>query len=160
MRGKMNPFAAPPVMIVASLLLILLSHPGIAEDMPLPKAGLWEINMSHKGAPLTTVRRCVDPIADLAMTRKLEATSCSESETKRMGDTWVRDATCRIGSSITKTHAVTTGDLQADFETRVEGVTQPASMGDGKSSSVIRQRWLGACKPRQKPGAIEVVKAK
>ena len=73
-----------------------------------------------------------------------------------MGTTIVINATCQIGPMKSTSQSVVTGDFNSNYAVKVtsklEGV--PAAAQGAGGTTTIQARWIGACKPDQRPGDI------
>jgi Protein of unknown function (DUF3617) len=128
-------------------------------EMPLRKAGLWEIVVKAGGSmPSMTMHQCTDAATDKAMSTMFGSPqqTCSEQKSQRTGDTIVVDSVCTIGGVKSTTHAVIKGDFNAAYTVDVTskreggGSAMMAPAGDGKVA--MEAKWTGACKSDQKPG--------
>lgn len=148
----------------AGFAAALLSLPcAFAADMPMRKSGLWEIKTESSSAvqamrgPMT-MQMCVDQSRDdlTADPRAKEdyRKHCSKMEQKRIGNRIVVDSVCSFDNFTTIGHSVITGNLATDYRMETTTRFDPPMMGMATSSSVATGKWLGPCKPGQKPGAV------
>jgi hypothetical protein len=152
-------------LLIAGLTFSLLSlSPANAVDAPLRKSGLWEIKTESTNVGQTmlgpmTMQMCVDQSKDdlTADPRNKEnlRKHCSKMEQKRMGNRIVIDSVCAFVRYTATSHSVITGNLETDY--RLESTTNfnPPMQGVVQTmSSVSTGKWLGPCKPGQKPGTV------
>jgi len=90
---------------------ILVSASAAAAELPVRKAGLWELRVAVDGVndPDQTMQQCTDQATDKAMMAAfsgIQAEVCSKQETKAVGDTIVIEAVCRIGPITMNSRAV------------------------------------------------------
>ncbi len=130
---------------------------------PPRRLGLWEQHMSTDGLEgVQTTALCIDAASEahLPMAGPLsEAGRCSESHMLRKTDgSWAFSSVCDHGSGGKTTIAgAITGDatayvVQADSTTT--GAQTPQE--NGAHHVNITARWMGACKPGQKGGDLEL----
>lgn len=111
-----------------------------AADGPRQKPGLWESKIQTGGANLVS-QMCVDEASEASMRAKTEAymkQNCSKYERRQEGGKWITDSVCTFGGTQVTGHTVTT--IDGDGALHTVGTTNADS------------RWLGPCKPGQKPG--------
>ena len=133
----------------------------VAQEIPTRRAGLWEVTISHEGrnTPPQTMQQCTDAETDKLMNAfggDLSADLCSKQEVKKSGSTIVINAICQIGPMKSTSQSVVTGDFNSNYTVKVtsklEGV--PAAAQGLGGTTTIQARWVGACKPDQRPGDI------
>jgi hypothetical protein len=131
-----------------------------SSDPPKRKSGLWEIrisNLAAKGGQ--TMQQCIDEMTDDLMKNNMAKTvkqSCSKNEMRREGDKWVAESICKFDGSIAKTRAVFTGKFDSAYKADIKTTYEPPLHGMRESSAVIDAKWLGSCRPGQKPGDISI----
>jgi hypothetical protein len=124
-----------------------------ADEMPKRKSGLWEIKMG-KGAP--TMTQCVDQSRDEALRAAgneiAQDMKCTMSNVQKGAGTYAFQQTCQMGGSrITSTTRVT-GSFDTAYRMESHAKYDPPMMGMSESTTVMEAKWLGACKPGQRPG--------
>jgi len=133
-----------------------------AQELPMRRAGLWEVTINHEGrnTPPQTMQQCTDAETDKLMNAfggDLSADLCSKQEIKKVGATIVINAVCQIGPMKSTSQSVITGDFNSNYTVKVtsklEGVPA-AAQGAAGGTTTIQARWVGACKPDQRPGDI------
>ena len=91
----------------AFLLTLLPALEARAVEMPLRKAGLWEMKMVRTGSPMPemTMQHCTDESTDKSMTSGLTPAVneiCSKHEVQKTATGYVSDSVCSMaGVSIT-----------------------------------------------------------
>ena len=147
---------------VSVLALAACVSSAAAQDFPTRRAGLWEVTITHDGrkTPPQTMQQCTDAETDKLMNAfggAISADMCSKQEIKKVGATLVINATCQIGPMKSTSQSVVTGDLTSNYTVKVtsklEGVPAAAQQAAG-GTTTIQARWVGACKPGQRPGDI------
>ena len=147
----------PTLLVVLGLLP---ASPAMALDLPARRAGLWEIQMQAAGnLPAMTSQHCIDAKTDQAMNSLgggMAQQQCSKQDVRQSGGTITIDSVCKIGAGTVTSHAVITGDFNKAYTVRV---TSKRDGGDknksaANSTMAIEAKWLGACRPDQRPGDI------
>ena len=106
-------------------LLALVQVGGAAAvELPVRKAGLWEMKVLSGGSvPEMTMQQCTDETTDKDMSTAMSPIAkdiCSKQDIQKTATGYVTDSVCAPRDSTT----------------------------------TIEAKWLGACKPDQKPGDI------
>jgi uncharacterized protein DUF3617 len=141
------------------LTLILATGLAQAQDVPKRKSGLWEVKRTTvrtEGKP-RIVQMCIDEASDNAIRQLAEGMrneTCKTNKLRREADQLVVDAECKLGQTRTTamTHAVITGKFDSAYKIESKSTYDPPMRGKGEGSAVLEARWLGACKPDQRPG--------
>jgi hypothetical protein len=137
--------------------LILAAGLAQAQDVPKRKSGLWEVSRTTvrtEGKP-NMVQMCIDEASDNAIRQLAEGTrseNCKTDKLRREGDQLIVDAVCNFGRTKTTTHAVITGKFDSAYKIESKSTYDPPMRGNAEGNSVLEARWLGACKPDQRPG--------
>ena len=142
--------------VVGALLVIATTASAATVELPKRKPGLWEIVTSQTGGPPgPKAMLCIDAKTDdLAQQLAAGAVSCSQQEVRRDGDRFIAQSTCRIGESTATTHMVFSGQFDSAYEVDIEAKYAPPLLGMTEGRSTVRGRWLGPCRPGQRPGDI------
>jgi hypothetical protein len=144
------------------LAFAVCASSAIAQEIPTRRPGLWEVTITHDGrkTPPQTTQQCTDAEIDKfmhAFSGALSGDMCSKQEIKKVGATLVINATCQIGSMKSTSQSVVSGDFTSNYTVKVtaklEGVPAAAQQAAG-GTTTIQARWIGACKPGQRPGDI------
>ncbi|HEV2686053.1 MAG TPA: DUF3617 family protein, partial [Actinomycetota bacterium] len=143
------------------LVLALAVGAAQAEDKYQRKSGLWELTRSstQAGAEPRTYQMCIEQASNKALSQLLGALRsehCDTSKVARSGDTLTVDAVCTIEKGRTKatTHAVVTGKFDSAYTVESKSTFDPARRGKTEATSVLKAKWLSACKPGQRPGDL------
>jgi Protein of unknown function (DUF3617) len=137
----------------AAFLITMCAWPAAAADLPLRKAGLWDIKMAFEGrAGSQSVQQCVDPETDAIMqssASNIGSQNCSKRDVVRSGDKMTIDSVCMVAGKSATSHAVVTGSFDSAYTMTV------ASKSDiGPINMTIAGKWLGPCEAGQKPGDL------
>ncbi len=147
---------------ISVLALAACASSAVAQEIPTRRAGLWEVTITHDGrkTPPQTMQQCTDAEADKLMNAfggAISADMCSKQDIKKVGATLVINATCQIGPMKSTSQSIVTGDFTSNYTVKVtsklEGVPAAAQEAAG-GTTTIQARWVGACKPGQRPGDI------
>jgi hypothetical protein len=140
--------------IACALSTGLASAAGIA-DVPKRKAGLWQQTIAGQGMPTQTMSMCTDEKTDDLLQSKARGSSqCTQQSVRREGSSVVVDAACKEGKTTIRTHGVFSGDFSSRYSGEMRSTFDPPMHGMKEMSQKIEARWLGACKPGQKPGDV------
>ena len=143
------------------ILLIILFAEGTAVaayfDAPKRKSGLWEITISSGQTKSGhAMQQCIDEKTDDLMRNEMsgQKPQCSKNETRKEGDRIVAESVCKVQNSTATTRAVFTGRFDSAYKGDIKSTYDPPLSGMKDSSSTIEAKWLGPCKPGQKPGDV------
>lgn len=130
-----------------------------AEDMPKRKSGLWEIRTQIEGMPSSSViQNCVDQNTDNIMRQRTsEKANCSVMDIKHQGNTVNIHSVCQVDGktpTTATTDAVITGSFDSGYKSNMTISYNPPAHGMSKTQMTQETKWLGACKPDQKPGDV------
>ena len=151
-----------PLALCSYLALALLGMASAqAEDLPVRKAGLWEMKMVRTGSPMPemTMQHCTDESVDKEMNSNISPMAkqiCSKQDIQKTATGYVSDSVCNVAGISTTSHAEITGDFSSAYTVKSTSHMQggPAGAGGHDATTTIEAKWLGACKPDQKPGDI------
>jgi len=147
------------VLIVALLIANTVAS-AASFDAPKRKSGLWEITVSSaqmKGGH--TMQQCIDQKSDDLMKQDrpgMEKMSCSKNEMRKEGDKIIGESVCKMSDTTVSTRSVITGRFDSAYKADIKSTYEPPMHGMRESSSVVEAKWLGPCKPGQKPGDISM----
>lgn len=146
--------------VVCGLGLCAFAIGASAADYPARKPGLWETSMQTTGkagekmAPVVS-QQCLDAASDKALRDMGMGTSegmCSQQALRTEGGKLVNDSVCKVGSSTVSSHTVISGDFSTAYRMDMSSKYSPPMGGLAATESVIQAKWLGPCKPGQRPG--------
>ena len=142
------------------LLLAMSAAVAQAVDLPVRKAGLWEMKMVRTGTPMPemTMQHCTDETVDKEMNNNVSPMAkqiCAKQDIKKTATGYVSDSECNVAGISTTSHAEITGDFNSAYTVKSTSHIEhgPPSV-PRDSTATIEAKWLGACKPDQKPGDI------
>jgi hypothetical protein len=145
-------------LVLASLALALTSTTPYAADTPSRKPGLWETKMQMSGMPQPmTSQQCIDEKTDDLMQQRGQNQArqqCSKNSVRREGDKHIVESVCKIDQTTATTKAVFSGDFKSNYKGEISTTYTPPMHGMASSKQTMEAKWLGACKPGQKPGDV------
>ena len=149
------------VWLGSALLLVLLAANGAgAVDLPVRKAGLWEMKMVHTGSPMPemTMQHCTDETIDKEMgaaASPMGKEVCSRQDIRMTATGYVSDSVCGMAGVTVTSYAEITGDFNSAYTVKSTSHSERGASGaPNDTTSTIEAKWLGACKADQKPGDI------
>ena len=131
-----------------------------AVELPLRKPGLWELKMVRAGSPqpAMTMQHCTDETTDKAMSTSFAPMSkeiCSKHEVQQSATGYVSDSVCNVAGVAMTSHSDIAGDFNSAYTVKTTSHSEHVPPGmPSDSATTIEAKWLGACKPDQKPGDI------
>jgi hypothetical protein len=146
--------------MACGVLLVLAAPSALAEELPVRKPGLWEMKVLKTGSPVPnmTVQHCTDEATDKSLNDSLlpfAKQACAKQDIKRTATGYVADAGCMIGGSSFTAHTEIVGDFDSAYTVNITSHTDKGPGGKPlDTTTAIAAKWLGACKPGQKPGDI------
>jgi hypothetical protein len=146
---------------LAFCLLALLPAPDAgADELPVRKTGLWEMKIARVGSllPEMTMQHCTDETTDKEMSAVFSPMSkeiCSKRDIEKTETGYVSDSVCSVGGLPMTSHSDITGDFNSAFTVKSTSHVERGPGGVPHDNIVtIEAKWLGACKPDQKPGDV------
>jgi hypothetical protein len=145
---------------VLCLLALLPASDASALDLPVRKAGLWEMKVLRTGSPAPdmTMQHCTDESTDKEMSTAFSPMGkemCSKQDIQKTATGYVSDSVCGIAGMSITSHAEITGDFNSAYTVKSTAHSERGPTGVPRdSTTTIEAKWLGACKPDQKPGDI------
>ena len=146
--------------LVSCLLALLPASMPRAEELPTRKPGLWEMKMVRVGSvlPEMTLQHCTDEATDKEMSTAFAPMSkeiCSKRDIAKTATGYVSDSVCSVGGLSMTSHSDITGDFNSAFTVKSTSHSEggPAAVPRDVTMTV-EAKWLGPCKPDQKPGDI------
>ena len=131
-----------------------------AEDLPIRKAGLWELKLVRAGSalPEMTMQHCTDQTTDKDMNNMVSPMAkqiCSKQDIQKTATGFVTDSLCSVGGVSIASHSEIIGDFNSAYTVATTSHSDLGSKGTPRDTvTKIEAKWLGACKPDQKPGDI------
>jgi hypothetical protein len=146
--------------LASCLLALLPARPAGADELPIRKPGLWEMKMERSNSPTSgmTMQQCTDETTDKEMSTAatpLAKEVCSKRDIQKTATGYISDSVCGVAGVSITSHSEISGDFNSAYTikstSRSEG-GPAATVGDHVTT--VEAKWLGACKPDQKPGDI------
>jgi hypothetical protein len=143
-----------------ALLALLPAISANAVELPVRKAGLWEMKVLHTGSsvPDMTMQHCTDETTDKEMSTSFSPMAkemCSKQDIQKTATGYVSDSVCGIAGMSITSHAEITGDFNSAYTVKSTSHSERGPSGVPRdSTTTIEAKWLGACKADQKPGDI------
>src|SRR5690242_20842668 len=114
-----------------------LSSAALAEDLPLRKAGLWEMKVVRTGGamPDMTMQHCTDPTTDKEMSNSVSPLAkqiCSKQDVVKTATGYVSDSVCTVSGVAMTTHADIVGDFDSGYT-----VTSKTHMDKGPNGAPL-----------------------
>ena len=131
-----------------------------AVELPVRKAGLWEMKVQSAGAskPEMTMQQCTDESTDKDMSTSFSPMAkeiCSKQDIQKTATGYVSDSVCSVAGMTIKSHAEIIGDFNSGYTVKSTSHSEGGIAGTARdSSTTIEAKWLGACKGDQKAGDI------
>jgi hypothetical protein len=142
------------------LLALLPALEANAVEMPVRKAGLWEMKMVRTGSPMPemTMQHCTDEATEKQMSMAfspMAKDACSKQEIQKTATGYVSDSVCSVGGASVTSHADIIGDFNSAYTVKSTSHSKGGPAGLPRdSTTTLEAKWLGACKADQKPGDI------
>jgi hypothetical protein len=146
--------------LALGLLALLPAFSARADELPIRKAGLWEMKVMRTGSPMPdmTMQHCTDETTDKEMSTAFSPMSkevCSKKDVQKTATGFVSDSVCGLAGVSITSHSEIVGDFNSAYTVKTTSHSEggPAAT-KGDHQTMIEAKWLGACKPDQKPGDI------
>jgi len=146
--------------VAVGVLALVPALDARAVEMPVRKAGLWEMKIVRTGSPLPemTMQHCTDAATDRDMNTGIAPAAkdvCSKNDLQKTATGYVADSACSIAGASITSHSDITGDFNSTYTVKTTSHTEhgPTAL-PRDSTTTIEAKWLGACKPGQNPGDI------
>ena len=142
------------------LLALLAPAAAGAVELPVRKAGLWEMKVLRTGSPAPdmTMQHCTDETTDKEMSTAFSPMGkemCSKQDIVKTATGYVSDSICNVAGMSITSHADINGDFNSAYTVKSTSHSEHGPSGVPRdSTTTIEAKWLGACKPDQKPGDI------
>lgn len=147
-----------PLLVGALALCGATTEAASADELPTRKPGLWDIRMveTGSGVPGMTMQQCTDATTDkdmISTASPMAKEVCSKHDFRKAAAGYVADAVCTANGMAMTSHSEITGDFDSAYTVKV---TSRYESGPGKPprdlAMTIEAKWVGPCKPNQKPG--------
>lgn len=132
----------------------------LAADIPNRKPGLWEIKTSMQGMPAGVIpptQQCIDEKTDVLMQQRAgQSGACQQMDLKRDGERTTIHSVCKHDQGTATTDATFIGSFDSSYSGNIKVKYEPPMQGISESTMTLEARWLGPCKPGQKPGDVMI----
>jgi hypothetical protein len=130
-----------------------------ADQLPIRKAGLWEFKMVRTGSPVSgmTMEHCTDATTDRqmnGMASPMAQQACSKQDVRKTATGYASDSVCSVAGRSITSHSDIFGDFNSAYTVTTVAHSEGGPGGARDVTSRIEAKWLGACKPDQKPGDV------
>jgi hypothetical protein len=143
---------------LACCLPALLPAPGAgADELPVRKAGLWEMKIAKAGSvlPEMTMQHCTDETTDKEMSAVFAPMSkeiCSRRDVEKTATGYVSDSVCSVGGMSMTSHSDITGDFNSAFTVKSTSHVEHGPGGVPHDNIVtVESKWLGPANPIRSP---------
>jgi hypothetical protein len=146
--------------IVLSGCVLAMVAPAGADELPVRKAGLWEMKIVKTGSQLPdlTMQHCTDPTTDKEMSDSVSPLAkqiCSRRDIQKTATGYISDSVCTVAGVAMTTHADIVGDFNSGYTVTSTSHSDKGPTGKPLDTiTKIEAKYVGACKPDQKPGDI------
>ncbi|HLZ03318.1 MAG TPA: DUF3617 family protein [Bradyrhizobium sp.] len=130
-----------------------------ADELPTRKPGLWEMKIVKVGSqlPEMTMQHCTDATTDKDMANSVSPLAkqiCTKQDVQKTATGYVTDSVCTVAGVSMTSHSEITGDFNSAYTvmTKAHLDKGPDQLRD--TTTKIEAKWLGDCKPDQKPGDV------
>ena len=142
-----------------SLLMAAATSGAGAAELPIRKAGLWEMKVVRSGSPMPemTMQHCTDETTDKQMSTAFSPLSkeiCSKNDVQQTATGYATDSVCSVAGASMTSHSDITGDFNSAYTVKTTSHTERGPAGQHDTTMAIEAKWLGPCKADQKPGDI------
>jgi hypothetical protein len=150
------------ISVLAFAVLVATFSLSRADDMDLPmrKAGLWDMKMrlTGGGAPTMSMQQCTDAATDKELRTiysPLAKETCDKRTVQKTATGYTVDRICKRGDDNVTTHIDITGNYDSAYQAHLVSRTQDQSPDDPPASDLtLDAKYLGPCKSGQVPGDI------
>lgn len=130
-----------------------------AEQLPIRKAGLWEIKMVRTGSPVSemTMQHCTDESTDRqmnGMAGPAAQQTCSKQDIRKTATGFASDTVCTVAGRSITSHSDVAGDFNSAYMVTTVSHSEGGPAGARDTTSKLEAKWIGACKPDMKPGDV------
>lgn len=152
-------FIRPALLTAALLVPAVTPAPLHAVEMPVRKAGLWEMKMlAGSSVPAMTMQHCTDESTDRQMSTMFAPMSkemCAKNEIQKTATGYVTDSVCTFGGVSSTSHSEIVGDFNAAYTVKATSHSEGGPSGGPRdTTTTLEAKWLGPCKADQKSGDI------
>jgi hypothetical protein len=130
-----------------------------ADELPLRKPGLWEMKVVKVGSnlPSITMQHCTDATVDKDMADSVSPMVkrvCSKRDVQKTATGYATDSVCTIAGTSVTSHSDIVGDFNSAYRVIIQAHLDKGPDQVRDTTTQIDAKWLGECKPDQKPGDV------
>jgi len=144
--------------VAVFLAALMPAADAAAVELPVRKAGLWEMKMVRTGGsvPDMTMQHCTDASTDKQMSTSFSPgkETCAKQDIQKTATGYVSDSVCSVAGMTVTSHAEITGDFNSAYTVKSTSHSERSGGQTRDSTTTVEAKWLGACKADQKPGDI------
>jgi len=148
------------VLLSLSVAAALLAGPAYGQDFPKLKPGLWQIERTQTDPPApkglnTRTEFCTDEALQkemINMGQGIMKGMCTKHEFKITGSRGAGESVCDMGGTKMTSRSTMVINGDTGYRTEVKTTFDPPMNGMAQNTSIIDAKYVGACKPGQKPG--------
>ena len=129
-----------------------------ADDAPKRKSGLWHITMSGAHTPRMLLEECVDRDSD-DFSKPQDEASCSKVDIRRQGAAVNVETVCKEEGSTVTARGTFSGNFDSAYKGSFKMSFNPPMQGMRETTMQTEARWVGPCKPGQRPGEMNMIEA-
>jgi hypothetical protein len=113
-------------------LLMVAATSGVrAAELPIRKAGLWEMKVLRTGSPMPemTMQHCTDETTDKQMSTAfspLLKEICSKNDVLQTATGYATDSVCSVGGASMTSHSDVTGDFNSAYTVKTRRIATAA----------------------------------
>lgn len=101
------------------------------------------------------IQMCIDQSSDnLMQQQSKEKSDCGTPDVKKSGNSTVVHTICRSDGTTMNIDAVYTGNFDTGYKSDMKIHYSPPQHGMSDTHMTQEAKWVGACKPGQKPGDV------
>jgi hypothetical protein len=137
------------MLLSCAVLLALRCAGAVADDLPLRKAGLWELKIIRDGSEVSMARtfHCTDAAVDRRMSTSVlirADNSCSQRGVQKTATGYIIDSICDNHGKAASSHIEITGDFNSAYVMR----------DDSAAHDVVEAKWIGDCGKNLEAGDV------
>ena len=141
---------------IALLSFCATVTPAASSDIPQRKSGLWEVDIQLPNNPeIKGAQQCVDHDTDNLINEEAATgmkLNCAVQDQKQDGDKLTINYQCKSEEMTITSQSVFIGDFDTAYTNEVKSTMDPPMMGMSEMTMTMQAKWIGPCKPGQKPG--------
>lgn len=141
--------------IVGLVSVAFVSSIALADDFPLRKPGLWEINTAGQIS-----KQCTDEGTDKKMMKigetmaKSGGVSCTKNTMTKQGAEYVAESECQMMGIKVTSRSIFAGDFNSSYTVKTSAKYDPPMTGMPSGDTTITAQWVGPCSEGLVPGDL------